>query len=108
MRMYSIIQYLPKALASCFGSVHISPLPTKAKGKLRLTPVQSLQATHAHQLAQFALHLSRCFYSRRLLPALREGTALESANITATGHVLPPAPRWDRFLPIMSLHILEA
>lgn len=66
--MYSIIQYLPKAIASCFGSVHISPLSSKPKGKLRLTPVQFLQTIQAHQLAQYALHLSQCFYPRRRLP----------------------------------------
>jgi len=47
--------------------VDISPLPTKPKGKLRLTPVQFLQAIQAHQLAQYALHLSQRFYPRRRL-----------------------------------------
>ncbi len=68
MHTYSIIQYLPKAVTACFGSVGISPLSTKPKGKLRLTPVQFLQAIQAHQLAQYALHLSQYFCPRGCLP----------------------------------------
>lgn len=64
--MKSIITWGHKAITAPFSALDLSPLPGKSRGKLRLSPVQLLEVTHARFLATWALAMTQRVCKPRL------------------------------------------
>jgi hypothetical protein len=57
--MESIIPCPPDAIQSCVAALDLTPLPSRARGRLWLAPETFLSAIHAPSLAKSALALAR-------------------------------------------------
>ncbi len=64
--MESITKWVEGTLLPVFPEVDLSPLPGKARGKLKLTPEQMLRAIHGSALAAWSLAQAKRFRRPRL------------------------------------------
>lgn len=64
--MKSIITWVQSAILTIVPALDLTPLPAKKHGKLRLSPVQVLDAIHAHDVAEWALRIARQVLQPRL------------------------------------------
>lgn len=88
--MESITNWLWSAILKPIPDVDLSPLPSKAKGKLRLTPEQLLAAVHAQGMASWSLQAAAYFQPPRLKrgpggrPATYRGSSILLMGVVQT------------------------